>query len=132
MSSGYDGNRSNDECDNDMDKQDLKECDDEDIGIFANTPATHGLMDKYYDLWMQIPGDRWNYDSSSQFLPNHLDSKERGVALQEIIAIPEHFYSHSLLPVITPLNAKQFVDVMVKTGFQITLWSWFSGSSSLT
>ena len=88
--------------------------------------------DKYYALWSEFDAAHWRNDSS--FLPYHLTASEKQIAQQELKAIPEVFYSRMKLPVITPDNCLHFCAHLKSHNHRprITLWSWFSGSGTLS
>ncbi len=86
----------------------------------------------YLAVWTSITGETWKADNPGYFLPGHLSAESRAVALNEIRAIPECFYSRYKLPVITPNNVAMFIDLMSRfPHMKVILWTWFSGSSNL-
>ena len=79
--------------------------------------------------WSAIDGPTWNDDQP--LLPSHLTPQERTVALGELRAIPEHFYTTTKLPIITPDNYQQFMRTIIPNNYYFFMFSLCSGSSRL-
>ena len=62
----------------------------------------------YYGLWNAIDAPRW---TGEPLLPQHLSPQQYKVAMGELKAIPEFFYTKTQLPVITP----QLVETFLRT-----------------
>ena len=86
----------------------------------------------YLSAWKEVKGHYWSGGSDHSFLPKMLTSEERQVAMDEIRAMSERFYSTFNLPVITPDNCREWLaKVKEHLPSQVSLWTWFSGSSTL-
>ena len=77
--------------------------------------------------WSKINGPYWNDDLS--LLPYELTPEQRKVATEELKSIPEYFYSTTKLPIITPNNVDQFMQLINCNNMK--LFSLCSGSSRL-
>ena len=82
-----------------------------------------------FQQWGKVDGPLWT--DNLDLLPSHLTAPQRAVALQELRSIPEHFYTGTKLPIITPGNYEQYMTLVTTTGFGMFLFSLCSGSSRL-
>ena len=106
-------------------------CNPETFRVYANTSDLE-IRDQYFRVWSNIKGSLWNPKQQNRFLPEHLTEVDKLVASNEIISIPECFYTKYRVPVITPDNVAMFIDSMLRfPAFKPVLWTWFSGSSNL-
>ena len=65
-------------------------------------------VERFFAAWRSVPGSLWQSDG---MLPTHLTDDERKVAMEEMRALPEQFYTRTQLPVITPSNVKAFLQL---------------------
>ena len=94
--------------------------------------SDHERRDLFFKAWSSVSGPTWDPNDVGHFLPTHLADDDLGIARNEIDSIPEQFYTRFQLPVITPNNVAEFIAVISRIpNLQITLWTWFSGSSNL-
>ena len=93
-------------------------------------------MSNYLQLWKSLSGPRWTSEPNV-FLPKHYNNtKLVDLFVSECSVMPEVFYTQMAangndLPVITPLLAKQFMNIVPPNIVDIVLWTWCSGTSKL-
>ena len=81
-------------------------------------------------VWRQLHGKPCT--GGLEFLPRDLPKHEVDTAKLEFAASPEVVYAITKLPVVTPGNVREFLDLMKGYMDQIPLWQWFAGSGSLS
>ena len=80
----------------------------------------------YYDTWSSFQDAQFTHD----MFPEHLGKQTCGALRQYYRAMPEEFYKHTQLPVVTPTNCIKWINHMSKQHcFMIEI---FSGSSRLS
>ena len=83
---------------------------EQDAKMFLSTPAPQGVfpataVEPWLAAWRKVSGAYWS--GSYEFLPKDLTKEEREIAMQEIRAMPDVFYTTFQVPVITPDNCKE-------------------------
>jgi len=81
---------------------------------------------RFFTAWMAFSAPCY----SSDVWPQHFDAQRQASSRQYYKAMPEHFYSRTKLPVVTPENMNDFLNHM--QGHQLVMHEVFSGSGMLS
>ena len=87
----------------------------------------YGVLERFLGGWHRIGGAKWT-TASSLYAGAFMETQLKNLQAEHS-RLPELFYSTTGLPVVTPVNYKQFL--LLSSGMQFKLWTWFSGGSRL-
>eukprot|EP00959_Pyramimonas_sp_CCMP1952_P473640 9502074-Pyramimonas_sp.AAC.1 len=98
-------------------------------------PVWKGIpQNGFYKAWMEFPGQKYSVGT----WPQHWNSKRKTDAEKYYMCMPEDFYNGSSLPVVTPLNALQWLHHVTpamevnELGHRLDIQEICSGSSRLS
>ena len=96
--------------------------------VTALAATTCSTILSFYRAWSKLPGQRW---TGEELLPPHLSKDKASQLHRDYKAMPEEFYTRTELPVITPENIDDYVDLL-KRSPRANFQERCSGSSRLS